>query len=92
MTCSYKGRQQVTRLVREAPWVLQLLEESDPCRQPKVSYGLGSLLTVLSLAICSTLNNRGSESSSLIKLLFINHSLVASGVFGVWGIGVDGLA
>jgi hypothetical protein len=32
LTRSYKGRQQVTRLVREASWVLQLLEESDPCR------------------------------------------------------------
>ena len=72
--------------------MLWLLKEPDPCREPKVGFGLRSLLTVLSLAICSTLNNRGSESSSLIKLLFINHSLVASGVFGVWGIGVDGLA
>ena len=72
--------------------MLQLLKESDPCRQPKVSYGLGSLLTVLDFAICFTLNNRGSKSRSLIKLLFINHSLVASGVFGVWGFGVDGLS
>ena len=72
--------------------MLWLLEESDPCRHPEVSYGSRSLLTVLSLAICFTLNNRGSKSRSLITLLFINHSLVASGVFGVWGIGVDGLS
>ena len=32
LTRSYKGRLWVTRLVREASWVLQLLRESDPCR------------------------------------------------------------
>ena len=32
LTRSYKGRLLVTRLVREASWVLWFLRESDPCR------------------------------------------------------------
>ena len=31
---SYEGRLWVTRLVREASWVLWLLEKSDPCPMP----------------------------------------------------------
>ena len=31
------------------------------------------------------------ETLLIIKVLLINHSRLGSGVFGVWGVGVDGL-